>query len=129
MALKKLVMQAANKGIEQYAEKIEALLKEEVHVQSGALRDSITTEKKGDGHFLVGVDSEKLRNDPRNAGGQDYSIFYHDGHRGYTIRAKNAKALRWIGKDGQVKFAKSVHIPASAGDPFVARAVKRRPKI
>lgn len=129
MSIKKIVMDITEKKTDGYAKKVKQLLKEEVHVKSGALRDSIEDEKKGPGHHLIGVDAAKLASDPRNVSGMDYSVPYHDGHRAYTIRSKNAKALRWIGKDGKVHFAKSVRIPASAGDPFIERAVKRRPKL
>lgn len=129
MAIAKLVMKAIDKDIEGYANKIMKLEKEEVHVQSGALRDSVRVEKIASGHYRVGIDTAILRADPRNVGSIDYSVPYHDGHKPYTIRPKNAKALRWVGKDGNVHFAKSVRIPASAGDPFIKRAVLRRPKI
>ncbi|MHC5215197.1 hypothetical protein ACYSNR_00910 [Enterococcus sp. LJL128] len=122
-------MNSINKRIDNYATKMEQTIKDEVHVKSGATRDAITKEKKGEGHYLVGVDAAKLKADSRNIGNIDYSPFYHDGHGPYTIRPKNAKALRWIGRDGQVHFARSVRIPASAGDPFIKRAVLRRPKI
>ena len=129
MAIAKIVMRSVSAEVEKYARKMEEILKSEAHVDTGALQSSITTEKKGEGDFLVGVDAAKLAGDPRNKTGIDYSVFYHDGHGAYTVRAKNAKALRWVGKDGKVHFAKSVRIPASAGDPFVKRAVARRPKI
>lgn len=129
MALKNIVMRAIDKEIDQYAEKMKTIVKEEAHVKSGALRDSISKEKKGEGHYLVGVDAAKLKSDARNAGGIDYSPFYHDGHGPYTIRPRNRKALRWVGSDGNIHFAKSVRIPASAGDPFIERAVRRRPKL
>lgn len=129
MAIAKLLMQQIDKEIEAYAEKVETVVKSEAHVDSGALRDSITTEKKANGSYLVGVDAAKLKSDPRNASKMDYSVPYHDGHRAYTVKAKKAKVLSWIGKDGQRHFAKSVKIPASAGDPFIERAVSKRPKI
>lgn len=129
MALAKLVMSAVNKEIENYAKKMENIVREEAHIKTGALKDSISTEKKGEGDYLVGVDAAKLKADPRNIGGIDYSGYYHDGHGAYRIVAKKAKALRWVGSDGKVHFAKSVNIPASAGDPFIERAVARRPKL
>ncbi|MGL4695181.1 hypothetical protein [Enterococcus larvae] len=129
MAIAKIIMNSFYKEVDQFVDEVKEILKEEVHVSSGALQDSITKEKKGEGHYLVGVDAAKLKSDPRNIGRFDYSIPYHDGHKAYTIRPKKAKALRWIGKDGQVRYAKYVRIPASAGDPFVKRAVLRRPKL
>lgn len=129
MAIAKKIIQQIDKEIESYAEKMETIVKSEVHIDSGALRDSITTEKKTGSSYLVGVDAAKLKSDARNASKIDYSVPYHDGHRAYTVRAKKAKVLSWIGKDGQRHFAKSVRIPASAGDPFIERAVLKRPKI
>lgn len=129
MAFSKIVLNAIDKEIDKYAKKMVDITKNEVHVKSGATRDAIVKEKKAIGHYRVGVDAAKLKADPRNIGGIDYSPFYHDGHGPYTIYPKNAKALRWIGKDGKEHFAKYVRIPASAGDPFIKRAVLKRPKL
>lgn len=129
MAIRSIVMNSLNKEIKNYAEKIKKLEKQEAHVKTGALRDSISVEKISDGHYKVGVDSEKLKQDPRNIGHIDYAPFYYYGHKAYTIRPVKAKALRWVGNDGKVHFAKSVRIPAHAGDPFILRAYKRRPKL
>lgn len=125
----KIVISAVNKELDDYAKKMETVVRAEAHVDTGAVRDSISTEKKGEGHYLVGVDAAKLKGDPRNKTGIDYSPFYHDGHGPYTVTAKRGKALKWVGKDGKVHFAKKVHIPAHAGDPFIERAVARRPKL
>ncbi|EFT46599.1 hypothetical protein FEW48_002541 [Enterococcus faecalis] len=129
MALKKIVIQSIEKEIDNYAKKMEKIIKEEAHVKTGALKDSITIEKESDGSRLIGVDVAKLKSDPRNVGGLDYSIPYYKGHSGYTIRPRKAKALSWVGKDGKRHFAKSVYIPPHAGDPFLKRAVLRRPKL
>lgn len=129
MAIEKIVLKALDSEVSAYAESMKRIVKEEAHVKTGALRDSISIEKKGECEYLVGVDAGKLKSDPRNIGGIDYSVPYHDGHRAYKIVAKKAKALRWVGKDGRVHYAKSVQIPASTGDPFIERAVKRRPRL
>lgn len=73
MALKKIVIQSIEKEIDNYAKKMEKIIKEEAHVKTGALRDSITIEKESDGSRLIGVDVAKLKSDPRNVGGLDYS--------------------------------------------------------
>ena len=129
MPIEKIVIKALDSEIAAYAEDIKGIVKAEAHVKTGALRDSISIEKEGECEYLVGVDAEKLKSDPRNIGGIDYSVPYHDGHKAYKIVAKRAKALRWVGKDGNVHYAKSVQIPASPGDPFNERAVKRRPRL
>lgn len=128
MSLASIIMKDIHKRTEEYANEMESILKDEVHVKSGALQNSITTEKKNDDEFLVGVDVASLKSNARNIGGIDYSLFYWKGHASYVIRPKRAKALRWVGSDGKVHFAKSVQIPAHAGDPFIERAIARRPK-
>jgi len=125
MSVTSMVLAVAEKELERKAKRIEVLLKQEVHVKSGALRDSIEKKKKGTGEYFIGVNVEKLKADPRNIGGLDYSRAYHDGHGPYTIVPKRAKVLRWIGADGKVHFATKVKNPAHAGDPFVQRAVQR----
>lgn len=129
MALKTIVLNAIEKEIEDYAKKMEKLIKQEAHVKTGALRESVSTEKKGRGYYRVGVDVQKLKKDDRNIERIDYSPFYYYGHDAYTIFPKTAKALRWVGKDGKIHFAKKVRMPAHAGDPFIDRAIVRRPKI
>lgn len=47
-----------------------------VGVDTGALRDSITIEKKGDDYY-VGVDEDLLVNDPRNERGRNYAKYHH----------------------------------------------------
>lgn len=125
MSLTNLVLAAAEKQLEEKAKRVKVLLRQEVHVKSGALRDSIEIKKKGRGEYFIGVNASKLQADPRNIGGLDYSRPYHDGHRPYTIVPVRAKALRWVGKDGKVHFATKVRIPAHSGDPFVQRAAMR----
>lgn len=129
MAIKSIVLDQAYKKVDEYAKTMEKLLKQECHKRTWALHDSMRTEKKGKGHYLTGVDAAVLKADDRNIGGIDYSPHYYYGHPAYTIYPKTKKALRWKGSDGKYHFAKSVRIPASAGDPFIERAVLRRPKI
>ncbi|MGM0175689.1 hypothetical protein IGI53_003125 [Enterococcus sp. DIV0788_1] len=129
MSIKTIVLEKVDARVDEYAKEIEKLLKQEVHKRTWACHDSITTEKKGKGHYLIGVDAAVLKADDRNIGHIDYSPYYYYGHAAYTIYPKNKKALRWKGPDGQWLFAKSVRMPASPGDPFIERAVARRPKI
>lgn len=129
MALKNIIVNAVNKEIDNYAKDIEKIMKSEVHVKSGALQDSISTEKKSDGHYLVGVDAAKLISDGRNISKTDYSKPYYYGHRAFRIVPKRAKALRWTDEAGFVHFSRSVKIPASAGDPFINRTMLKRPKL
>lgn len=129
MSLHKTAQIIIDKKTKKYADDVLKVMKQEVHVQSGALRDSLESKKVGKGHYFVGVNPAKLKADPRNAGGKNYSIPYYYGHNGYTIKPKNKKVLSWIGKDGQRKFAAYVRIPPHPGDPFIERTILRRPKI
>lgn len=127
MSLEITVTKMLEKEIDKYADKMLKITKQEAHQKTGALRDSIRKEKKKYG-YKIGVDSDVLKADSRNIGHIDYSPHYYYGHGGYTIVPKNKKALRWEDSTG-VHFAKKVHIPASSGDPFLERAIARRPKI
>lgn len=129
MSIRSIVLNGINSEIENYAKEIQKLQKEEVHVKSGATRDAISVEKISEGHYKVGVDVAKLKSDPRNIGGLDYSLPYYYGHKGYTIKPVKAKALRWTDSNGNTRFAKFVKIPPHPGDPFILRAYKRRPKL
>lgn len=112
-----------------YSKEMESITRNEAHIRTGALRDSISLEKKAMYKYTVGVDSGKLIADKRNLTGTDYSIPYHDGHIGYRIVPRRAKVLHWIDENGNDRFAKYVDIPASSGDKFIKRAVDNRPKL
>lgn len=127
MSLAKSFKQNFDSEMKTYAQRIEQTMKNEVHVKTGALRDSITTEKKGSS-YLVGVDASSLMSDSRNVSGYDYSAVYYYGHsRGFTIRSKSGKPLRWVDDTG-VHYAYSVYHPPTTGDKFVDRTVANRPR-
>lgn len=69
-------------GLKEVAEELESVMKNTVHVRTGSLRDSITTEKVEDG-YTVGVDADKLEGDGRNKSGVDYSKYYYGGQRSW----------------------------------------------
>ena len=66
-------------GLKEEADNLKNVMKGIVHVRTGNLRDSITTEKSGDMEFTVGVDADKLESDSRNKNGYDYSLPYYYG--------------------------------------------------
>lgn len=113
----------------EYAQEFMQTMKSEVHVRSGALRDSIDFERKSLFRYEVGVNGGRLIADARNISKTDYSIPYHNGHKAYTIYPRKAKVLHWVDENGNDRFAKFVKIPASSGDKFVKRAVDNRPKL
>lgn len=97
---------------------------------TGVLRESIKNEKKNEGHWLVGVDKDIVEKSPFNPGNFDYSIVVHNGSHGYYIESKKGKTLTWIDKaTGKRRFAKRVFHPATAGNPFIKKAVQKLPKI
>lgn len=53
----------------------------------------------------------------------EYAPYVEFGTRGHRVEATNAKALRWVGRDGKVHFAKSVYIPPRPPRPFMGRAL------
>lgn len=52
-----------------------------------------------------------------------YAAAVHNGSKAYTIRPKRKKALRWVGKGGEVVFAKSARHKATRGRPWLTRAL------
>ena len=96
------------------------------HVVTGALLDSITTEKKSDFDYLVGVDSDALIYHPANLSGIDYSPYFYFGvSRPVTIYPRNASYLKWTDRSGRVHYATHVTIPPRKADKFLDRAVAR----
>ena len=128
MSVTQTVMAMLKKRFDEVVDESVKITQDEVNVKTGALRDSICSEKKGDFEAVIGVDAGKLKSDLRNIGKIDYSLFYWKGHRTYTIHPKRAKVLSWVGSDGKRRFAKKVTIPAHAGDPFIERAIAKIPK-
>lgn len=60
------------------AKELELAVKNNIHVITGALRDSVTIEESGE-DFYVGVDEDLLITDPRNPRGRNYAVYHHDG--------------------------------------------------
>lgn len=83
-------------GLKEIAEELEGVMKNTVHVRTGALRDSITVEKTEDG-FTVGVDADKLEGDNRNKSGVDYSKFYYGGQRSWAGHKFLEEAMNAVG--------------------------------
>lgn len=128
MKLADRIKQSLEEEFDKYVDDIYKTMKQEVHVRTGALQDSIRKEKKSKTRALVGVNGGSLAQDPRNASRRDYSMAYWKGHRSYTIVPVNAKALHWVDDSGRDVFAKRVTIPASDGDPFIERTIENKPK-
>ena len=53
-----------------------------------------------------------------------YAGAVHNGNKAYTIRPRHKKALRWLGKGGEVVFAKSAKRKATRGRPWLLRALQ-----
>lgn len=77
--LPKDIQELIDDGLKEIADELQDAMKNTVHVKTGNLRDSITTEKVEDG-YTVGVDADKLESDSRNKSGYDYSKPYYYGH-------------------------------------------------
>lgn len=87
--------------------------------KSGALKKSITKEKKSDKVYLVGVDADKLK----SITGTDYSPYVVYGTGAHTIKAKGKK-LKFM-KNGSYVFVNEVRHPGSKANDFIGKAVKK----
>lgn len=127
-SIRKTILKQLDETVEEFVNDLEQTMTEEAHEVTGALKDSITTEKKGKGKYKVGVDASRLKGDVRNVSRTDYSPMYYYGSRPHIIRAKPGKTLHWV-SGGQDHFAKSVKHPGYKGDKFVDRAIQKRKKL
>lgn len=73
-----------DEGVAEIAEETKIAMKDIVHIRTGNLRDSISTEIPDKHSFdrKVGVDVQKLTTDKRNPKGKNYSIPYYYGMPG-----------------------------------------------
>lgn len=83
------------------------------HTKTGAMFRSIY-KMRIDGGYEIGAD-------PAIA---PYAIFVHWGTRPHTIEPKDKKALWFTNRGGMFQFAKKIHHPGYAGDPFLTNAIK-----
>ncbi len=59
-----------------------------------------------------------------------HALFVHWGTKPHVIRPKKKKVLRWAGGGaGGFAFAREVHHPGYAGDPWLVTAAARAPAI
>jgi hypothetical protein len=76
-------------------------------IQSGKLRQSVTSQMTGIGSGKVEV-------------GSSYGIFVHDGTKPHIIQVKKKRCLANV-KTGQI-FGKIVHHPGTKANPFLQNA-------
>jgi hypothetical protein len=131
MSIFDTVSKALKESINKYANEAEKIMKREAPTgRTGALEDSITTEKVSDYHYKVGVDASALKSNPNNISGFDYSVVVAEGNkRAYKIRPLRASGfLKWTDRNGQVHYAKEVTHPKTDPNPFVQRTVRKMKK-
>lgn len=87
--------------------------------KKGALKKSITKEKKSEKRYLVGVDGDKLK----SMTGTDYSPYVAKGTKPHTIEAKG-NALKFMSGGGYA-YAKKVRHPGTKANDFIGRAIKK----
>lgn len=98
----------------------------DTHTQTGALARSLRLRSDGAGGWIIGHDQQHA----------SYAPFVHWGTRPHIIRPREKKALRWVGEKGATTrnaqgrfvsgtkfiFARFVHHPGYAGDPWLVQA-------
>lgn len=55
--------------------------------------------------------------------GAKYAMYVHDGTRPHTITAKRTSTLKFIGKDGNWVYRRSVHHPGTKANPWLFRSL------
>jgi len=123
--MEQALARASKNTLDEVAQEVQQEMRNEVPARTRALRRSIVIEHTRRNVAKVGVDAERLRNDPDNVARFDYSKPYAFGHDGYTIRPVNAKVLRWFDEAGNPVFRAYANIPPSPGHNFPAIVAKR----
>lgn len=121
----KAMIDEVDKHTKQKADEAEKIMKQVINKDTGALADSVQTQKVSNAHYKVGINQTKLVADPRNKGGIDYTPYYYYGSKPHTIRPKNGGVLSWIGKDGNRHYAKVVHHPGNEPHDFLGETLAR----
>lgn len=118
-----------NRDFERFVGEVENAIREEAPLlktedprlkpKVGALKESISKEKKTDKIYLVGVDGDKLKGKT----GTDYSPYVVYGTRPHKITAKGKKLKFYVGNN--IVYKKSVNHPGSRPNDFISKAVKK----
>lgn len=98
------------KDLDARAARVVQAAKAQVGVRTGGLQRSIRrywTRERGR-KLTVAVGSNRK-----------IAELHHEGTRPHIIRARNAKALRYVGRDGNVVFAKSVNHPGTRPNRYL----------
>ncbi|MDT2685805.1 hypothetical protein [Enterococcus gallinarum] len=119
--------EAVEENASQRADEALKIMKEVINKKTGALSDAVEKEKIGDASYLVGINEQKLINDPRNAGNVNYVPYYYYGSKPHIIRAKNGKALHWR-INGKDYYAKLVRHPGNKPHNFIQDTLDRMKK-
>lgn len=94
-----------------------AELQVDTHFRDGDLGDSLDKRKESENDWII---DHNLQVAP-------HALFVHWGTRAHDIRPRDRKALRWTGGQGgdtHYIFARFVHHPGYAGDPWLVTAAE-----
>lgn len=97
-ALEGNIKAAKSLYLREMGDEVEKLMRQEVPIDTGNLRDSVTTFKQSEDSMLVGHNTSKTLTED----GQDYGRFNYYGTRTHFVAPRNKKALNWGGN----KFSK-----------------------
>jgi hypothetical protein len=90
------------------ATRVQLAAKAQTGVRTGMLKRDITKNWVNGNDLVIAVGSDRY-----------YAKWHHDGTRPHVIRAKNAKALRFVNKRGNVVFARSVNHPGTKPNRYL----------
>lgn len=92
------------------ATRVQLGAKAQTGVQSGRNKQDITKQW---------VNSRKDRLSIRVGSSQRHALMHHEGTRPHVIRARTAKAMRYVNKRGQVVFARQVMHPGTTPNHYL----------
>lgn len=89
------------------ATRVQLAAKAQVGVRTGLLKRDIT-KNWVDNTLTIRIGSAR-----------PYALMHHEGTRRHVIRARNAKALRFVGRNGEIIFAKAVNHPGTKPNRYL----------
>lgn len=100
--------------IDRRASRVQTVMRAYVRVRTGLLLSTIRKRRSyARGSVTVVVGSKTV----------DYGIYENYGTRPHRIAARNKQYLRYVTKEGQIVFRKSVNHPGTRGSYFIDRAM------
>ncbi len=99
------------RDLQRRVRRVESAARRQARVRTGALRSRIHSSWIAGGRDRLAM---------RVGSDVDHALVHHEGARPHVIRPRNAKAMRYVNKQGDVVFAQQVSHPGTRPNRYLA---------